>query len=524
MTQQPPHADRTGPTWVSLLAVGVWAALIAAAVLVGRSLLDDGVPILAEAPPLFARWAPHTGPGTGWAIGVAVVVVAGAPWAIRRLSWPALLAVAYLAGLAWTFALAMVSGFEQGIATRLTRNAEYLLEVDEAPGWVELLGEYTERILGGQPDSWVSHVAGHPPGALQFYLALDRMGLSGGAWAGVVTILVGSTAVVAVAVAVRALAGERAARAVVPFSVLTPAAVWMGVSADAVFTAVTAWGVALLALAFRAQRREGTRRADLWALGAGLLLGMGVYLSYGLVLMAPIVLAVALQQRRLRPVLIAAIGVAVVALAYTVAGFQWWEAIGLVRERYLAGYGGQRPYSYWVWANLAALAVMLGPAVAAGLGQSVARGVAAARERRADVTQPVGMVGTPREAVGATRADAIGSQSDSVTERSDSVAEPVDAGTDRPSGAVEKPRGADTAAGADVQASGLLALPTGAAVSVLLATLSGMSKAEVERIWLPFGVWLTTACALLPLRQMRWWLGAQAATALAVEHLLEIRW
>ncbi|MGH3709277.1 MAG: hypothetical protein ACRDRQ_14495 [Pseudonocardiaceae bacterium] len=47
---------------------------------------------------------------------------------------------------------------------------------------------------------------------------------------------------------------------------------------------------------------------------------------------------------------------------------------------------------------------------------------------------------------------------------------------------------------------------------------------EVERIWLPFAVWLVAAAGLLPARQARWWLAAQVAVALAVNHLLLTMW
>jgi len=63
-----------------------------------------------------------------------------------------------------------------------------------------------------------------------------------------------------------------------------------------------------------------------------------------------------------------------------------------------------------------------------------------------------------------------------------------------------------------------------AAIAVLVADLSGLSKAEVERIWLPFAVWLITATGLLPTRQARWWLAAQAVLALCVNHLLLTTW
>ena len=60
-----------------------------------------------------------------------------------------------------------------------------------------------------------------------------------------------------------------------------------------------------------------------------------------------------------------------------------------------------------------------------------------------------------------------------------------------------------------------------AVVAMLVADLSGMSKAEVERIWLPFAVWTSLSCAELP--QPRRWLAAQAVLAL-VNHLLLTTW
>jgi hypothetical protein len=67
-------------------------------------------------------------------------------------------------------------------------------------------------------------------------------------------------------------------------------------------------------------------------------------------------------------------------------------------------------------------------------------------------------------------------------------------------------------------------LPVAAAVAVLAADLSGLSKAEVERIWLPFAVWFAAGAALLPEAARRHWLTVQAVTALAVNHLLLTAW
>jgi hypothetical protein len=68
-----------------------------------------------------------------------------------------------------------------------------------------------------------------------------------------------------------------------------------------------------------------------------------------------------------------------------------------------------------------------------------------------------------------------------------------------------------------------LAVLVGAALAALLAAdLSGMSKAETERIWLPFAMWLLPAGALVS--GVRAWLGAQAVVALLLNHLLLTGW
>ena len=91
---------------------------------------------------------------------------------------------------------------------------------------------------------------------------------------------------------------------------------------------------------------------------------------------------------------------------------------------YAASIAASRPYSYFVWANLAAVSFAVGPAVWAGIRRAVA---------------------APR--------------------------------------ALPAP-------------AALLVLA--ALAAVVVADLTGLSKAEVERIWLPFAVWLVVPCALLP--------------------------
>jgi hypothetical protein len=67
-------------------------------------------------------------------------------------------------------------------------------------------------------------------------------------------------------------------------------------------------------------------------------------------------------------------------------------------------------------------------------------------------------------------------------------------------------------------------LVTAAAASVVAATLSQMSRAEVERIWLPFVPWLLLSTALLPEGWRRPALGVQVGCALLLEHLLYTSW
>ena len=141
---------------------------------------------------------------------------------------------------------------------------------------------------------------------------------------------------------------------------------------------------------------------------------------------------------------------------FAASGFAWWEAYPVLVERYWAGVASNRPLTYWVWANLAALAFSAGPLVGAGLALAVQR---------------------VKRLRSAPRTDIV-----------------------------------------------IVVLALAALATVLLADFSGMSKAEVERIWLPFVPWLLVATALLSDRWRRWGLGGQVAFALIVQHLLATGW
>lgn len=410
----------------------------------GADLYSRAAPRFGEYPVL-ADLYPRVGPGSVFAVMIAAGTVAWGPALAERLRWRALLGAGYLTSVAWILALATVDGWQRGVAHQLASGGEYLGVVDKITSIRLFVDTFSSRILDFQPDSWPTHVAGHPPGATLVFVWLDRIGLSGGGAAGVVCVLAGAAVTVAVPVTVAALGRRDLARAAVPFVALLPGAIWLGVSADAMFAGVTACGVALFAAG-------ASRDGRLLCVAGGAVLGFGIFLSYGLLLMAPIALAVVLVTRNWRALCYAVPGALAVVAVFALAGFWWLDGYHLVVERYDQGVATHRPYWYWVWANLACLTLAVGPAVVAGL-------------RRADF-----LTGVRRPV------------------------EPVDA------------------------------LVRGAALAVLTATVSGLSKAEVERIWLPFAVWLVLAAVSLPPASRRWWLAAQAGTALVVEHILLTSW
>ncbi|EUA52407.1 acyl-CoA synthetase domain protein [Mycobacterium xenopi 4042] len=113
------------------------------------------------------------------------------PVVARRLRWRVLPLVAWATAGAWAFALAMIDGWQRGFAARLTDKNEYLRQVPTITDIPEALRTFSSRILDFQPNSWITHVSGHPPGALLTFVWLDRLGLGGGAWAGLLCLLAG---------------------------------------------------------------------------------------------------------------------------------------------------------------------------------------------------------------------------------------------------------------------------------------------------------------------------------------------
>jgi hypothetical protein len=250
-------------------------------------------------------------------------------------------------------------------------------------------------------------------------------------------------------VALRDVAGETVARAAAPFLVVVPAAIWWQ-SADAFYAGVAGWAVTLVVLA---SSRTG-RRSDELAVAGGLLFGATALLSYGLVLMAIIPLVVCWQRRRARPIVLAIVGALPVFAMFAALGFSWFAGFAATRHAYWSGVASRRPYSYFFFADLALLAVAVGPAIAVALARL--------RDRTTWL------------------------------------------------------------------------LVASAVAIIAIADVSGMSKAEVERIWLPFVPWLVIAAVAFsrrdprdprePLPAVHKWLALQVAWTVLVASTLWSWW
>jgi hypothetical protein len=184
------------------------------------------------------------------------------------------------------------------------------------------------------------------------------------------------------------------------------------------------------------------------AFGAGALGALTLHFTYGLVpLLVLLAGAVIVVGRRLGLVVPAAVGASIVTAGWIAAGFWWWDGFNATRHWHDVGASPDRPYLFFLFADLVVLAVMLGPAVIAALTLRLNRRLA------------------------------------------------------------------------------VLVLP--ALLAVLAADVSGLSKGEVERIWLPFMPWMSIAVIGVVRRWPREtsrWLAAQAGLTIVLQATIAWPW
>jgi len=408
-----------------------WSALIVVAFVWGRILVLTRHDLFLGTPPFWSRSHLHASLRVVPAVVLSGLIIRYGPQAARTWSWRAVLATTTIASTVWAVAMAYVDSPHALTALFAIQRFDYLQTAAGIHSIHTYLSQFVDKIA-----TYNQNTIGHPPAMVVIEWVMLRVGFATPGWNAALAIAGGVTAGIAALVAYRDVAGEDAARGAAPFLALVPAVLWWQ-TADALFAGVSATAVMLIVLA---SSRDG-RRADLYALAGGLLFGLTLFLSYGLALIALLPIAVCWSRRRPRPLLLAAVGIMPFFVGFAAMGFSWFAGLAATRHEYWIGAASQRPYSYFLLADLAVLAIATGPAVAVALTRL--------RDRQAWLL------------VGAVLA------------------------------------------------------------VVALADLSGMSKGEVERIWLPFVPWAvlaTSALAVGPraLRSTRTWLTVQVACTLVI--------
>ena len=335
-----------------------------------------GIRLQRETPEIFLGAAPLVGedPKHGWvwrfswalvaaaAVGALVVVATARGW-WWRLRTRTIIPLVAVGAAAFAVLLALTDG-RDGLFRGAIHPTEYLANLQIMPSAGEFVRRFVEDI-----DRYSVHVRGHPPGFVVLLAAFDSIGLDGG-WP-VVGLSIAGTALApaGVLVAVWATAGVDWVRRCAPLLIVAPSALWMMTSADAVYSAVGAWGVATCVLGLRSHGP----RAIAWGGASGLLLGSLLFFTYGgatfvLVPLTPAIVAL----RRRSPGAVRTVGAAVVVAgtvtaAWAAAGFWWFAGAVETKLQYWAGTAQFRPFAYFALANLAASLIAVGPATFGGL-------------------------------------------------------------------------------------------------------------------------------------------------------------
>ncbi|RIQ34072.1 hypothetical protein DY240_04515 [Jiangella rhizosphaerae] len=280
------------------------------------------------------------------------------PGLAARWPWRRVLGAAAVTAAAWSLALAAVDG-ARGFADIGQAYGRHVGLVDDHGGPAAFLRTYVEH-----QDAVPVHLQAHPPGLVLTLWLSARAGLSGSWWETALAMAGVAAAAVAALVIARDVVSERFAHRAAAFVALAPAAVWH-TNADVVFGGLALGGVALVVVA---TGRAGRSR---WvpAGAGGALFGLALLFSYGAALLAVPIAAVALWRRRADVLTVAAGAGAVVVALPLLWGFWWLDGLAATRVRYYAGVGAERPYEYFLLANLAVFALAVGPAAAAGLAR-----------------------------------------------------------------------------------------------------------------------------------------------------------
>ena len=421
-------------------ALKTWAGLITLGAVIGASLNAAHWHIILSVPPILADFVDRPRFGVVLPIAVAAAMIRWLPGLTARLSWRRLLVVIAAAAACWTLALALAEG-TSGLTRGANWHTEYLADVPAVrTDPAAFLRGFTANIA-----RYGVHVRGHPPGMVLLLAGLDRVGLGGAGGEAALVIALASTAPIAVLLVLRQVAGEQSARLAGTWLVLTPAAIWIATSADALYMTIGAWAIACVVLS---SARRGIAGVSL-AVSGGVLGALALLGSYGLVLLAVVPTSVLWSRRSeaavRRTVIVSVATVVGLLVAMLPLGYSWIAGLRATKHEYFV-LDLDRPYWAFIFINPAAWALALGPATFMGLSLL--------RDRR------------------------------------------------------------------------LWTVVGGGIAAAALANLSGLSSGEVERIWLPFTIWVLPAAVALSVsyasarRGLIW----QAASAIALISMVTTQW
>lgn len=330
--------------WSGLVLAGI--ALTVLAVAVGARVGSAGAPFSGE-----YRFKLDVGSLLAPAVAVTVLAAVRAG-VLDRLRWPVLLAASYVAAVWWALSLALVDG-GNGLASPVASSQEYLRDVPA-------VGSDPVGFVSG----FVSHSDGysiatrtHPPAPVLLLWLCDRIGIDRPETLGVLITLFGCAYLPLVAIAVRSLCHEPAARRLLPVLVLAPYAVWLAVSMDAITLLIASGFVCCGVLASERDRSWG------WSVACGLLLGTAALFNYAVVWLGVSVIATYFLRRR--PLLNVFTGAAALLplAVFAVWGFAWPAGLSAAQEDFSLRVGPERSWLLWAVLDLVVLFLACGPAL-----------------------------------------------------------------------------------------------------------------------------------------------------------------
>ncbi len=335
-----------------------WLLLVSVGLLVTWLAVRGGARLGTASAPFLGSYRFEVSPLSLAAPAVAVAVLAFTRRGLMdRLPWWAISAGSALGLLTWSVALALVDG-TAGLTRSLTPDS-YLGDLDNVgDDPIGYLKSFTTR----NAEHTIA-TRGHPPAPVLFLWLLQRAGITEHFGFAMVVTIIGAMAAPLVLAAIRDASGETAARHFAPVIILAPYAVWLAVSMDAVVLTIAA---AMTVAGLKATRHKGWQAA-LWALGAGLLLGVAALFSYAAAWLGLSIVGIYFARRRAALNVFSGIGALVPVMGASLLGFTWTDGLLAAYEDFATHIEPDRSALWWGLISMCALLIAAGPPLFASI-------------------------------------------------------------------------------------------------------------------------------------------------------------